>query len=574
MYNTLLSFFTGLITPRHEYRLLALVLTTLHFTLWWNYAFWWAHFTLILHFALFILWQPLWSKQELSTLKNRLLLIIPGLVLVVFLNIWLLTLWQIVLIGLLSGRDLIKPHDRFVNLAALIFLVFDLLVLNTHQLFILGELTTTNWLMFDSHWLLQYGSLIIPLSFLFISAGDSLEHRCYVDFFHGLTFALLIIITVLGSLIVMSYGQINYPFAVFSINLAIALFILFISWIWLIFLGEESVDQLWTKHLFNMGHSLEQWLNDLAQPNNYKSLSPKEFLNHGFAKLLALPWVTGVTWRSSPVEGMCGEEDREQLTFSVQSVEVTVFSHDRINGSQCFFIKTLIQLLEYFYQVKRREEVFAQQAHLQAIHETGAKLTHDIKNLLQSLHAIASAIETCQPTQFGDTQRLLQHQIPHLTQRLKRTLDKLQKPAELSYTNVPISLWWENLRARYIKRNVEFFKETELENVLIPEDLFDNVVENLLQNALMKRKREPKLQIEVSLQIDKKRAICLTVCDDGTAIPEEIAENLLMQPVSSRDGFGIGLYHAAKQITHTGYALSLKINQGGQVCFELVSSID
>lgn len=564
-------FLSKLITPRHEHRILAFVLITLHFTLWWNYALWWAHFTLILHFILFILWQPLWSKREPPTLKSNLLFIISGLIFVIFLNIWLLTLWQIILIGLLSGHDLVKPHDRFANLTALTFLILDLLLLNVHQLFILGEFTTTNWLIFDSHWLLQYGLLILPLSLLFISTDDSLEYRYYIDFFQGLTFALLTIIIVLGSLIVMSYGQVNYPFAVFSMSLVVALFVLFISWIWLTSIGEDSVDQLWTKHLFNMGHSLEQWLDNLAQPDNYKSLSPKEFLNNGFAQLITLPWVTGIAWRSLYGEDMRGEEDREHAIFSVQSVEVTIFSHYRISGGHYFFIKVLVQLLEYFHQAKRREEAFAQQAHLQAIHETGAKLTHDIKNLLQSLHAIASAIETCEPAQFGDTQRLLQHQMPHLTQRLKRTLDKLQKPAELSYTNVPISLWWENLRARYAKRNIEFFKTMEIENALVPEDLFDNVMENLLQNVLMKRKREPKLQIEVSLHIDKKRAICLTVCDDGTAVPEDIARNLLVQPVASRDGFGIGLYQAAKQIAHTGYGLSLKENQPGQVCFELAS---
>ena len=563
--------FTTLITPKHEHRVLALVLTTLHFSLWWNYAFWWAHFALILHFACFILWQPLWNKQESPTLKNSLLFIGSGLVFVVFLNIWLLTLWQIILVGLLSGRDLVKPQDRFVNITAIIFLILDLLLLNTHQLFILGEVTTTNWLIFDSHWLLKYGLMVIPFSFLFISTDDSLENRYYIDFFHGLTFALLTIIIILGSLIVMSYGQVNYPFAVFSLSLAIALFILFVSWVWLVSIGEDSIDQLWTKHLFNVGHSFEQWLDNLTQPDKYKSLSPKEFISYGFEQLVTLPWITGIAWRSLYGEEIRGEEDREQVIFSVQSIEITVFSNYRISGSHYFFIKVLVQLLEYFHQAKRREEAFAQQAHLQAIHETGAKLTHDIKNLLQSLHAIASAIETCQPSQFGDTHRLLQGQMPHLTQRLKRTLDKLQRPAELSYTNVPISLWWENLRARYGKRNIEFFKNMEIENALVPEDLFDNVMENLLQNALMKRKREPKLQIEVSLHINKKRAIYLTVCDDGTAIPEEIAENLLTQPVHSRDGFGIGLYQAAKQITHTGYSLKLKENSKGQVCFELAS---
>jgi len=108
-------------------------------------------------------------------------------------------------------------------------------------------------------------------------------------------------------------------------------------------------------------------------------------------------------------------------------------------------------------------------------------------------------------------------------------------------------------------------------DILIPEDLFDNVSENLLQNALMKRKREPDLQIKVVLHIDKRR-LHLTVCDDGTSIPEEIANLLLTQPVQSRDGFGIGLYQAVKQLAHTGYVLNIIENVEGQVCFELAST--
>jgi C4-dicarboxylate-specific signal transduction histidine kinase len=177
-------------------------------------------------------------------------------------------------------------------------------------------------------------------------------------------------------------------------------------------------------------------------------------------------------------------------------------------------------------------------------------------------------IEKTTPTEFDNTQKLLQGQLPHLTQRLKRTLDKLQKPAEFSYSNVPVMLWWSNLNARYRKSQIDFYHHKDNENVMIPEDLFDNVAENLLQNALEKRKREPDLHIEVSLEI-QKRNLKLTVCDDGSKIPDDIYNNLFTQPVSSRDGFGIGLYHVVKYLVHTGYRLTITKNIDGQVCFEL-----
>ena len=38
----------------------------------------------------------------------------------------------------------------------------------------------------------------------------------------------------------------------------------------------------------------------------------------------------------------------------------------------------------HFYIAKIREKTLTQQTHLKAIYETGARITHDIKNLLQS----------------------------------------------------------------------------------------------------------------------------------------------------------------------------------------------
>jgi sensor histidine kinase regulating citrate/malate metabolism len=127
------------------------------------------------------------------------------------------------------------------------------------------------------------------------------------------------------------------------------------------------------------------------------------------------------------------------------------------------------------------------------------------------------------------------------------------------------------LQARYRKSNIEFSTHMDTDKVLIPEDLFDNVSENLLQNALMKRKREPELHIKVSLHIEKHN-LRLAVCDDGSSIPEAIFNNLLTQPVPSKDGFGIGLYQAVKQLTHTGYHLKITKNRANQVCFELANT--
>jgi nitrogen-specific signal transduction histidine kinase len=548
--------------PKHEHRLLGLMLITWHIALWGDYSTPLLHVILLIHLSLFFLWQPFWNRLEPHPIKNK--IILGTLILFFYTNAWTMSLWQITLLGIMGGRALVKPRDRIINIAAILFLSLDLFLINLQQLFIIEDLGLLYQFAPEIRLLLNYGLLCLPLTFLFISAEQSPEHRHNTDFYHGLTTAMLIIIMALGSLIIISQSNVSLPLAIFQMSLAMTIFILTIA-------DKKSVEQLWTRHLHNMADTFEQWINDLAQPRNYKSLTPQEFLLAGFEQLSTLPWISGIAWHSLYDQEMLGERQQQQLTITAQSLDVTIYAQHRINGSQYFQIKTLIQLLEHFHQARRREAAFAQQAHLQAIHETGAKLTHDIKNLLQSLHAITSVIETSQPNKFGDTQRLLQGQMPHLTQRLKRTLDKLQKPAEFSYSHIPVRLWWDNLKARYRKSNIEFSDNLTEKNILIPEDLFDNVSENILQNALTKRKRESDLQIDVLLHITKRR-LQLTVCDNGSPIADEIADQLLTQPVPSRDGFGIGLYQAAKQLAHTGYELKIIENVKGQVCFELAST--
>jgi sensor histidine kinase regulating citrate/malate metabolism len=60
------------------------------------------------------------------------------------------------------------------------------------------------------------------------------------------------------------------------------------------------------------------------------------------------------------------------------------------------------------------------------------------------------------------------------------------------------------------------------------------------------------------------------VQDTGSAVPAEVAKDLLRGPVASRGGgLGIGLYQAARQAEALGYLLALQSNREGDVCFSL-----
>jgi C4-dicarboxylate-specific signal transduction histidine kinase len=103
---------------------------------------------------------------------------------------------------------------------------------------------------------------------------------------------------------------------------------------------------------------------------------------------------------------------------------------------------------------------------------------------------------------------------------------------------------------------------------MLPGALFDSVAENLLQNALAKRQREPGLSISVAFD-----GVTLSVTDDGSAIAPALADGLLREPVLSNDGLGIGLYHAARQADALGYRLALAESRPGRVTFALAPVI-
>ncbi len=551
---------------RYEYALLALLLLSLYLVLWPSLPEWGAQVLLLTHVALFFLWQWFASTASDTTVfkfKHAVLLLPLLAGSVVFLNAWSVAAWKLLLLGVLAGRYVPQPGARWLGVAVLAFCGLDWFLFTLPLLFDLSVL--------PSEWRepMRYALLLVPLSWLFLPPPVQTEQVENMDFFHGLTLMLSGLSVALGAVLMMQNAALTYAWALLYMGLVLLGLLLSMSWLWLNFGYYENLPQLWSRHGLNLGSHFEQWLANLTQPGTYKALNPEQFLDAGLQQLSTIPWLCGIGWQSPYGQGALGQEAKHKAMIAVQSLEVTLYSRTRISGPYYAHLKLLVQLLEHFHQAKRREEAFAQQAHLKAIHETGAKLTHDIKNLLQSLYVITSAIESAQPQHFGDTQRLLQGQLPHLSQRLKRTLDKLQQPGQSVYNNASIRVWWDNLQARYRKRNIEFSMSI-MWNANIPEDLFDNVVENLLENALNKRKREPDLRIRVALECSENQ-VRLTVCDTGTMIQKDIEKQLLNQPVPSRDGFGIGLYQAAKQTIHTGYRLHISHNQTGQVCFELAS---
>ena len=122
------------------------------------------------------------------------------------------------------------------------------------------------------------------------------------------------------------------------------------------------------------------------------------------------------------------------------------------------------------------------------------------------------------------------------------------------------------MQQRYAHGFIEFVPVDFSAGACVALPLFDGVADNLLNNVVLKQQMESRLKVTVMLSADAR---VLSVCDNGSALREEIEGLVLRAPVASENGLGIGLYHAARQAEVYGYELRLLSNEDGRVCFEL-----
>jgi signal transduction histidine kinase len=131
--------------------------------------------------------------------------------------------------------------------------------------------------------------------------------------------------------------------------------------------------------------------------------------------------------------------------------------------------------------------------------------------------------------------------------------------------------WWESLQKTYQLRGAHFSGHGVDSAILLPKDLFDSAADNMLQNALEKRKLDPGVTVNVKLECGDH--VVLSVQDSGRTVPRAAIGGLLRGPVPSETGYGIGLYQVARQAELSGFTFRLVRNEPGDVCFELRGEI-
>lgn len=517
--------------------------------------------------GLLLLWQPfVKGEQQLRGMQTWLLF---GVVLVFawFMNPWLLLIWSGALAAAIGGRVFwsLGRLERIGYLFAFGY-VLALIVVGVVPEIAPGSVSLDP---LPSGPLRVGLILCLPALLFFPSRPMRRKAEDAFDFFYAVLVFLLLAVFVLGSLSFMLIARVSYLESVFRTSLALAAALLVMAWVWNPRARFSGVGSAFARYLLTIGMPLEQWLVVLNEESE-READPERFLESAMARLADLPWVVGGDWRAGEASGRFGEISEYTHTLERGGLALSLHFRHAPSPAMRWHFEWLLRLAAEHFIVKQQARDLQRIGYLEAVYETGARVTHDVKNLLQSMQVLCFA--TVQARENGENPealaRLLERQLPLLAERLKTTLDKLQRPVVGTTQQQAAAAWWAGLRQRYagVDLHWEIAGGREVTGEL-PADLFDSVIENLVQNALAKRQRESGLEITVRLCVGAQ--IAVQVCDNGSALPTELAEALFRAPVASEDGLGIGLYHAARQADAEGYQLQLERNDPGAVEFSL-----
>ena len=527
---------------------------------------------LIAHFGLFLLWQPFFSTGA-NVGAPTFLAVAAGLgAALYFGGNWFIVIWMCALVGILGGK--ISGTELRRGRTVLLCALFTLLTL---LLFRAAPALLPNQSVPEA--ISRGMDFGIPLLLLVMVAlrpdQEPAREARGLDFFYSLLSFQLATLLVLGTLLATALSSAGYFQALLITVFVVALALLMLGLLWNPGNGFSGLRSYLSRYLLSVGVPFEGFLQDLASRADRVS-DPQAFLDQAVALLVDLPWVRAAGWKTPEASGHQGLPfDEDPLRFQVHELELSLQTRIPQTPAVVLHVRLLAQLIAEFHAGKCRELQLRQNAYMQAVHETSARLTHDIKNLLQSLISLSSAGQLMEDDQAGAYASMVKRQLPLLSQRLQGTLEKLRTPSsvEQQVLMAPAKEWWQGMEDRYASRDVRFDTgEGYALGETIPSNLFDSVAENLLENAL--RKRNLESGIPVVLRWLDAGGGGFEVEDGGSPVPDDVVVRLFLHPTSTMKGLGIGLMQAAAQARSHGYRLALRTNQPGCVAFALLSAAE
>ena len=512
-------------------------------------------------YGLFLMWQPLLSKDRKIHLISAL---IPITMLALFSHYYpkeSLIFFSLLISGMIGSRLFSMSSTRSFDLLALSVLIIEMSIGIVPKTFQQIKLPA------DFETYIQIITLGLVLVFFFAPIPDRTQRtRSQIDLMHGVLTATLIFIVLLGGIVINTLYGVDYTDGLLLTVFIVSTLAIGISWFWNPEVGYSGLGVLWNRYAMTIGGPFETWINTLTTLNEEQYITANDFLQAACDHLVENDWLNAIQWQFQTSAISSGNKNGPSISHRLSDrLEVSIYF--KSNPGQALRQHTilLIRMAYQFYLSKLNQEKMRAEEHFETIHHTGARLTHDMKNILQSIKASLDIVNLQPKYEQPLPYKLLQQNLTQISTRLESTLAKLKAP-ELS-TSIKyqtLSKWVELFKHEHALPKITYHQEITKDHA-IPPDLFDSVINNLLSNALNK----PSTQQVIIDVLSNNEMIIVTICDDGKKMSEELENELFNKPVSSGQGMGIGLYQSAFMARTFNYELEIANNSEGKVCFSL-----
>lgn len=523
----------------------------------------------LVHVGVGLLWQPFVQPRHRIGGVGATAVIICALLFAYFLNWGVLLVWTMLLIGVAGGKVFLFPgrSERIFHLLGVGYLTTATLALvlpKSLAALNLGEPVLESLVLY-----------LAPAVFVVMAlwpgkSGQREDRGEVVDYIYGVLVLLLLAVIVLGSLSFALIFRASYAESLLTTLALVSGILLLLGFIWNPHAGFGGLGSALAQHVMSLGLPIEGWLEFLSELARSEE-DPERFLARACDELpRRLPGVVGGHWTGFSATGSFGEQQGQRIMFAHGYPKLELVTAFAPGPALRWDYDLAIRFLGEQYLGKRRAQELKRLSYFEAIHETGARLTHDVKNLLQSLETLCVTAQRESAVASPQFNALLLRQLPEIAARLRQTLAKLSAPGRAERSEpAPAATWLQALESRNGAAWIDFVAAGDMASATLPyPELFSGVAENLLQNIADKRRDAPCLRAEVRL-ICAENGVSLEISDDGAAIADELAMRLFTQQVPSENGLGIGLYQSARLAEEHDHRLVLVENRDGCVCFRL-----
>ncbi|MEC5387018.1 ATP-binding protein [Uliginosibacterium sp. H3] len=530
------------------------------------------------HLGSVLLWQPL-VRQDRKLGAGALLaalVIVAGLGL--FMSWGLALLWMLVLAGLIGAELFRHPvgRERMSFWCAEAYLIVALVALTLPQLLPV-EARPTDLLG-------NVVSLMAPLLLMlvptFVRKLARTREQMALDFVGGLVIVLVLSGVLLGALALMFVSGLEYIPALLQSLGIMAICLLLLGWAWNPGQGA-GLSLAIARHALSGGAPFSHWLDEVARLATGDN-GPEVLLEGAVTRMLAWPGIEGADWRviveGQEQGGFVGRIATRRSRLQHGAVEIGLHTRYELAPMHLWQMDLMVRLLSEFHAAKEQSRRLQSLSYLRAVHETGARMTHEVKNLLQSIDTLCFAMAQAERDGRSEAlQSLLSRQLPMISQRLHEALERIRQPEATDVREGDAEQWWLAVRERLSGERVVFELDGNLAGARLPVLLFDTVAENLVRNALDKPADKERggeaPNIRVTLKANDASCV-LQVEDDGVPLDGDRADLLFVRPLPSDRGLGIGLYQASRLAESLDYRLYLAENKRGCVRFELARTLN